>query len=533
MRSWTPPKGTEVKIILRPKQNKRYHGRWASLHDWARKYTPISVNKRIDARLQAEWDEGKREIERLAVEFKAPKIGESGIKLSLTDKRWPALLNALVTASAERNVEVWICDVIEPPPTADCSDAWFDVANFDFAPPFKRASAMRPNVHLAQRDSTHVVSEKFIEAVIHNGLSGLEYLSLEDEPNPAPLAWFQVFASNPIGRGLDHPLLDRAAFERTSRELAAAPWLCNGWTHVWDTSHMKQGAEIGDERLAHLQRIVGNCFRILGNPRFVREQLPSTDFAYWWSSATHQDCRPGRGRFRDLCCNARVRAALIADGVATPRAFRAMRLVDEHEADAEILDRRPLPLPPPTFTPEEAAAERARREAIKLSAPAADTSLRFASWLEAEQYLTMRLNDGTATWTPMSAGRVKEALANPAARACPKAWRMLLPLIPESVDDPDSGGIEFECGTPRDDMWHEQNEENDPDSPLKGDIAIAWSPDGDWFAIRPSDPAMPEEARVTWWDHETLRAHQEWPSVCAFVAELVETADRSGRDTMA
>lgn len=126
----------------------------------------------------------------------------------------------------------------------------------------------------------------------------------------------------------------------------------------------------------------------------------------------------------------------------------------------------------------------------------------------------------------MSPENAKEALADPAARACPKAWRMLLPLIPESVDELDSDGIEFECGTPHDDSWHTQNEDNDPDGPLKGDIVIAWSPNGDWFAIRPSDPAMPEEAAVTWWDHETLHAHHEWPSICAFVAELVETADR-------
>lgn len=530
MRYWTPPKGTEVKIILRPRQPEKRRGVFAPVLEWALTRTPVGIRRKADAKRQAAFDLARAEIARLAAEFKAPKLGDAGLRLSLTDKRWPGLLDALETAFAERNVEVWICDVNESPPTEESPNAWFDVANVDFAPPFKRASAMRPDVHVAQRDMTHVVSEKFIEAVNHHGLTGLEHLPLKHDPRPAPLAWFQVFASHPIGRGLDHPLLDRAAFERTSRELAAAPWLCDGWTQVWDSSRVKQGVEIGDEGLARLQHIVGNRFRIFGQPRFVREHLPHTDFAYWWSSATHQDCRPGRGRIRSLCCNARARAALIADGVANPKAFRAMAVVAARDADAEILDRRPLPLPPPTFTPEEAAAERARREAIKLSAPAARDSLGFASWLEAEQYLTTRLKDGSATWTPMSAKRANDALADPAARACPKAWRMLLPLIPEWLNDSEPEGLEFECGTPRESDWQAQdkapNDEKDEDGPLEGDIVIAWSPNGDWFAIRPTDPAMPEEASVTWWSHETLLAHQEWPTICAFVAELIETADR-------
>jgi hypothetical protein len=524
MLTWTPPKGTIVKIILRPKRRENGRGVRASLHEWTRKYMPATVRKRADARLQAEWDTGKREIERLSKELKAPKLGENGIKLALTDHRWPTFLEQLERACADRHVEAWICDVNEAPPDPDASDVWFDVAAFDFAPSFRRASTMRPDVHLASNDLSHVVSERFLDVVHRRGLTGLQSLPVDAARNNGSLTWFQVFATQPIGRGLDHPMLDRAAFERTSRELAGAPWLCDGWSRVWSPQEMRQDVQMGDERLIRLLRVVGERFRIFGHARFVCEFLPSTDFAYWWSSATHQECRPDFGRIRSLCCNVRARGALIAEGVAKAKDFRAMRIVSESEADVEVLDRRPLPLPPPTFTPEEAAAERARREAIKLSAPRA--SLRFASWLEAEQYLTMRLKDGTATWEPMSPESAKEALAEPAARACPKAWRMLLPLIPESVDELDSDGIEFECGMPHDDSWHKQNEDNDPDGPLEGDIVIAWSPNGDWFAIRPSDPAMPEEAAVTWWDHETLHAHHEWPSICAFVAELVETADR-------
>lgn len=104
---------------------------------------------------------------------------------------------------------------------------------------------------------------------------------------------------------------------------------------------------------------------------------------------------------------------------------------------------------------------------------------------------------------------------------------MLLPLIPKYInDDTDENGLEFECGTPHDDDWHKQNESDDPDGPLEGDIVIAWSPNGDWFAIRPTDPAMPEDATVTWWNHETLRPHQEWLTISSFVAELIEVSDK-------
>jgi len=521
MLAWTPPKGTTVHILLRPsreappREKPKPRGLLGSLANRLRTSPAPTMPDRPTVLSR---------IKQLGRDHNLPQIGDNGVTLDLDDARLPPLMDALEAAGSQ-GIELASCFLTEPPPPRS-ADRWYlmkPCARRFFSP-----SGMRPSQHFATlHEARLLASETLIRVVEEANLTGLDWLPLPDMPDRDPLTWYQVFGTHFLGRGLDHPMFNRARRDTEyATDSLTSPMRCIGEPLV---SHSNVRPDV---RLApaHLERLRGlsseSAFRVEGTQRLIREFLPPADFAYRGDSYGIETKRPEFGRRRDLYCCHRARESLLNARVMRPSDFIPIPVVSECEADVEVLDRRPLPLPPPTFTPEEAAAERARREAIKLSAPAPRASLRLASWLEAEQYLTMRLNDGTATWEPMSPESAKEALADPAARACPKAWRMLLPLIPESVDEQNSDGIEFECGIPHDDMHHEQNEESDPDGPLKGDIVIAWSPNGDWFAIRPSDPAMPEEAGVTWWDHETLRAHHEWPSICAFVAKLIETADR-------
>lgn len=521
MLAWTPPKGTTVHILLRPSRDgpsrdvSKPRGLLASI-------TSRLTSK--PARAAPDGTAAQDHIKLLEERHALPGIGDKGVTLDLDDPRLPPLVDALESA-VSLGVEVASFHVVEPSP-ARSPDSWYLMKPCPRR--FFDPSGMRPSQHFATFHGMRLLaSETLIRVADEAHLAGLEWLPLPDIPDRDPLTWYQVFGTHFLGRGLDHPMFNRARRDTEyATDSLTSPMRCIGEPLIWPSSVRP------DVRLApaHLERLRGlsseSAFRVEGTQRLIREFLPPADFAYRGDSYGIETKRPEFGRRRDLYCCHRARESLLNARVMRPSDFIPIPVVSEREADVEVLDRRPLPLPPPTFTPEETAAERARREAIKLSAPAPRASLRFASWVEAEQYLTVRLKNGTATWEPMSPEDAKEALANPSARACPKAWRMLLPLIPESLDESDADGMEFECGPPHHDEWHKQNEANDPDGPLEGDIVIAWSPNGDWFAIRPSDPAMPEEAGVTWWDHETLRAHHEWPSICAFVAELIETADR-------
>lgn len=66
-----------------------------------------------------------------------------------------------------------------------------------------------------------------------------------------------------------------------------------------------------------------------------------------------------------------------------------------------------------------------------------------------------------------------------------------------------------------------------PEHPSPDHIVFAQTGYGDWFAIRSTDPAMPADSQVTWWDHETFAPRDQWPSVAFFLAYLIEMSDRA------
>lgn len=522
MRSWTPPKGTTVHVAVRPsrdappREKPKRRGLMGSL---ASRLAP-SPSPALPDR-PAALDLIKQLGQRHAME----RLGVEGATLNIDDPRLSPLIDALESA-ASQGVEMCACHVIEQAPNPS-ADAWYAMRPCQRR--FFRPSDMRPSQHFATfHGSRLLASETLVQVVQETGLMGLDWLPLPDVPDRDPLTWYQVFGTHFLGRGLDHPMFDRAHYNaRHDGDPLTSPARCIGESLVF-SQYVRADVRIADSRLERLRHMASPAaFRVDGRPRLVREFLPPTDFAYRGPSYGVETMQPAFGRMRSLYCSHRAREALISARVMRPSDFEPVRVIPARDADVEVLDRRPFPVPPPTFTPEEAIAELARREAIKRSSSAPHQSLRFASWQEVRQYLETRLREGSATWAPMSSEGAAKALADRAARSCPKAWRMLLPLIPESVDDPTSDGLQFECGTPYEDTHHEEGVTRDESGPLAGDIVIAWSPNGDWFAIRPSDPSMPEEARVTWWDHETLQARHEWPSICAFVAALIEAADRA------
>jgi hypothetical protein len=276
--------------------------------------------------------------------------------------------------------------------------------------------------------------------------------------------------------------------------------------------------------------------RITGPRRFVQEHLPKTDFAY--SEWTYPEDEPlgwvGR-RMRDLCCNQRARRVLINAGVMKPAHFGTpFLIVPEAQTDADVLDvtiEHPLPLP--VFTAEEAAAERERRLAARArvpmpGGPAPKTTT------EVLDLLGQRLDDGSASWEPLRADakRLKKFRGAPLFAALPESLKRLIELLPIEVEawsgnDDEDPEFEFELGMPAAPDWLDEDApRGSPEAPSPDDIVFAGAANGDWFAIRATDPRLPADARVTWWDHETFAPKDEWPTVASFVNYLIAMLDR-------
>lgn len=465
------------------------------------------------------------------------------LTVRLSDERLPAMVDEIERMTSHgvvgvRQSGLWWLE--EPRPRATDRTAWFGLCSA--TAPRRAFSRVPEDRHYVRREmgessyhSIEVASDRFRQVVEDAGLRGLGFLPLEDVDG-----WHQVWATSPLGRGLDHPLIDPAKIVATrNRGLPYYPerqWgeACAWVKYFWDDATIEHPlvarlVELGDDNLC----------RINGPERFVREHLPDADFAYFYWG-WNPDGKLGRfGRRRAwLYCSHRAREVLVEAGVMQQRWFHAsVSTVAAEKAGSAILDRtNPHPIPVPTFTEAEAAAERERREAARKANPPVLTQRRFTSIEMAARELRRRIEDGTATWTPFEAEG--ELLAQIQASAdwgrLPEAWKALLPLLPVEVDREEEaeGVFEFAVAAPRVRDWLEGQEFDDDDPnerPSEDDLVIGTTIYGDWFAFRTSDPLLPADARVVLWDHETLCIEDQWSSVVAFVEFLIEVCDGGGR----
>jgi hypothetical protein len=459
--------------------------------------------------------------------------------LRLDDTRWPEMLDEIARLTKRgavgiRGHGIWWLE--EPAPRPSNKSAWFEFCagrreiKGPHRPPGGRHFVSRHYNKLYT--SLQLVSERFREVIQQSDLTGLDFLPLEDWDG-----WYQVWATAPLGRGLDHPLVDPAKLKAKADpdrpiikpRRRGEPW---AWVkYLWDEyeinhPYLARFIELGDDRAA----------RIVGPRRYVEEHLPETDFAY-----TQWDWQPDRelpwhGRaFRNICCNQRARRFLIDAGLMKPSHFRdPIATIPAAKADSEILDRtinHPIPLP--TFTPDEAAEELKRRQAAKRAGPKRATP-RPSTTKEVVDLLTKRLANGADPWEPLREDPklLKRIQASKLYKQLPDSWKQVLPLLPIAIESEEDGDelFEFEPVPPESPSWLEDVSKlaSDPDAaPRKDDIQIATTGYGDWYAIRSDDPKLPADARITWWDHETLAPSDEWPTVASLVSHLIEVCDRA------
>lgn len=452
---------------------------------------------------------------------------------NIDDPRWPAMIAEVDRLRAASQLSWSSCWLVEPKPKATDPHSWFQMC----APAreYRSDDKARPNEHFADSDWGKVVSPGLWRFIGEQGWTGLESMPIVTGQSHAPTTWREVYATQPLSRGLDHPLADVRHLEHVIRLTRGDHDVNRVGEDTVRTKDIRTDVAI-DHDLTNALLFVcwDKFFRIEGTTRFVREYLPKADFAYnaW---APHEEAsQSGPGRPRGLCCNAAVRRALIDAGFMRPTHFGTHPTVAEADVEpwVEILDRRPFPMPPPRYTRDEARAELARRnEALRGTDVAsvragARAGARFGTVKQARSFLEAF----ASRWIPASNDEgFEKILRAKSFERLPEAWRELVGLIPTEVDAPSPAQgscdpwFQFRMRVPVRNTTTSPERQEDPDeSPSRKDIVIGETPFGDWFSIRTSDPALPRDARVTWWDHETLLPVDEWPSVLAFISHLVD-----------
>lgn len=524
MKIWTPPKGSKIVFEI---------GRLTGV--------PSDVLRKGNA---DKWAEVPRRA--FCKEFNRKFERYRHDTIPLSDPRWPEMLDWIedltkrgeggVGRGSGNGLGIWWMEAPKPKPTD--RTAWFPLCTGRNE---IRSPNRSPNArHFVRREPGRntwgfvlLASAEFKNAVDTAGLTGLAFLPLADWDG-----WWQVWATQPLGRGLDHPLVDpEKLVARADPDQPILEPRRRGEPCAW-IRYLREDAQITSPTIARLVALGDDQWcRIAGPHRVVREHLPQTDFAYsqWTCEEDHPPDWVGR-RFRDICCNHRAREVLIDAGVMKPSHFTTPILtIPETDADTEVLDRtirHPLPLP--VFTAEEAAAEAKRRASIRSApTPKRTTPPKSAAALLAT--LNARIDDGSPPWTPLRdhARQHKKFRGSRFFVSLPDALKQLTDVLPVELevpgdDEDEEPEFELELSPPHHPTWLEQDApHDDPEHPSPHDIVFAQTGCGDWFAIRSTDPAMPTDAKVTWWDHETFTPRDQWPDVATFIAYLLEIADRT------
>lgn len=467
-----------------------------------------------------------------SVGLKWIEIGHNTLLLS--DDRWPQLLELVQASEAAGRLALMSCWIDEPESSA-AKSTWFKV---HCGPAEFRSATREPrNSHYAWRMGAMVASERFVEVVRAHELGGLEILLLEDPAPSSPMKWYQVFSTRPIGRGLDHPLVDPDKLEKEKKgqgfDLARRQGEPTAWLRYW-----KDDVEFEQPLVPTLAGVMrprfGRYFRVSGPTRVVSEFIPRTDFAYgdWGFQDGLRKENPFAGRSRQLFCSARARKALIDSGLMKPSKFEPVMVVPEREAFAVVLDRTvQAAMPLPVFSEEEAAVEQRRRIQSNASRVAEPRRTHFASIEDAVRTLERRFQAGSLPWNPAGqSAEVKAICSSPNFALAPLAWRVLLPWLPVSIEVAGEEGeaIEFRLEIPDWNDWlMEGNTDDGDERPSDQDLVLARTPYGDWFSIRATDPLLPSDAVLTHWDHETLSAAESWKNISAFAADLLDRAGRA------
>lgn len=525
---WTAPEGTTVVWSLEAK-----HG----------VYHPSLLKKAPKGAMTSATL--KRRLASFSKRFKLKATEFSSMRTPLADPRWPEIIAWLKDPKSSKGLAMDSCWLEEPEPPHDDPSLWFEILGGNS----EMRSLARPpkNTHFMSFEVgrfswTTLVSEALHKNIKASRLRGLEVLPMVQSKPSDPMIWYEAFAVEPLGRMLHHPLIDerarqadRESYLPPKKRTAFDPALQCG-VPTADVEWFNKATILTPPLIRTLRRMAPKFFRVCGPMRAVREFLPSTDFAYFgWSDPKDKPERePGMPRqHRHICCNAKARAALLRSGLIKPDRFKPIVIVDEANARAEVFDRtikKPLPLP--AYTAEEAELERTQRaQAMKPTTSRRGKPSKKLTVPGMLEELNRRLAEKSTAWRPLRDDALFRKIQKSKLLAkTPLAWQQLLPLVPTMVWCMETD-FEFEVIPPEHTPWDLDDEPDDSadssERPHPKDIAIACVGNGDWYAIRPSDPLMPNDASVVHWSHETLSAADQWPSVCAFVAHILEARDHA------
>ncbi len=223
-----------------------------------------------------------------------------------------------------------------------------------------KADKMPPNTHIAYGFLYNIFfSERFVNVVKENHLSGIDFLWVKDIGRFQASQWFLPVVINALGRGIDHPWFDVATLKGSSSNQPFEPefrcGICN-----FRASQIKKNHVFENPLHSNIISLFNpEILSIISYKRFLQSYTPNTDFAFIWHSTDFERKRGDYGIFyqdndmvckqRGLCISKRAKDILIANKLITYSNLEPIEILENVPDNIAVLDNK-APLPTPFYS---------------------------------------------------------------------------------------------------------------------------------------------------------------------------------------
>jgi len=353
------------------------------------------------------------------------------------------------------------------------------------------------------------VSDQFVKCVQQHGMTGIRFVpERESHRFRQRREWFDVLPAMALGRGLDHPWVDRRRHEqkreilRRNVGLRRRGYFKNG-IRYFDNDHLRKNPRgMSPAWRALLTHFPGGEVHLEGAPRLARRHLRRTDFALLLRFDNQFD----------LCVKAEAAKLLIAQGILSPKDCRPIVVLESEPATVRELD---LPVRIQSLPAVARIAEN-----LNISQPSVPESPRWSyEWSPEVALEAARRELGKSSDYP----RIRAEDLNSAIREIglpvPEMWRQIM----LSASEWDSF---CEFIIPSVAKWVRRNNEyrdylaEAAREPGHHYLYLGDTMSGDTFALElPNGPTKTFDAPLLMLDHEIGRFSARWPSIAHYVEE--------------
>lgn len=443
-----------------------------------------------------------------------------------------------ISGAMLRDIPRVLCEVSETLPVVPSELVWFterfasphDAEWYIVRPRAWQAPACDetlPGVHIwGARAAT--VSEYTRHSIESAGLTGCSFVWKADRPRFHAPPLYYLVAHQPIGRGIDHPAADVQSIVARSRYGQSTDTPLDGDYRRAHTSFTRE--QIRDFAMlnlpfdpSELSALEGHRIHFQTNARFLRRDLPDTDFAFWWEQDALCAQLPRHEsipRDRLLCASHRAAHLLLDNALITKSELEPVLILDRLPPKCADLASSCGILPPPMLCPEEETEWNTRYEnewqSIRFNPPPQRTNS-----IESFRCILSENHHLVAEWDRFDHERYMSELGR-SQHSMPRAWLEVLPFLAQSGYCNDSG-VEYElCTAGFDRGFVEFNamvRESYPNA-TEQYLPFAGNGCGDDFAFVVNAPTMPDDAPIIRWDHETLEFSRRWENIAQWVEEV-------------